>query len=261
MSDKAIKSVRRVFEILEYFDIERRPLTANEVARHLGYPLTSAHALLKSMQELGYADYDPPNWSYTPARRLSTLLEWVNEFLDREPRLLEFIAAVNSATKETVNLSRRVGNRAKIIYGLESKHAIGVSVKVGTLMDVCRSLTGIALLSGLPDADLPGFIERLEAASTLPDQRAPDHDIINSVLTEIRDRGSVSRSDLYVQGIGAVCLPVRTNGGHETVVVGVVGPSNRINERQEQHRELLRKLCKEFGIETVAPLRKARKSA
>ena len=54
MNDSIVKSVGRVFEVLELFDAERAALTATTIARTLKYPASSTVALLKSIVRLGY---------------------------------------------------------------------------------------------------------------------------------------------------------------------------------------------------------------
>ena len=46
MSGEVIKTARRLFEILEYFDEVQRPLSLKEVALHFSYPVSSASAAL-----------------------------------------------------------------------------------------------------------------------------------------------------------------------------------------------------------------------
>ena len=58
MSKEVIKTAKRLFEILEYFDEMQRPLSLKEVALRFGYPVSSASAVLKSMVVLGYVDFD-----------------------------------------------------------------------------------------------------------------------------------------------------------------------------------------------------------
>lgn len=258
MSASSIKSVRRVFEILELFDKERQALPAKEVSRQLKYPLTSAHALLKSMHELGYADYDPETWSYTPSSRLCELLDWIRDLLDRESHIIDFAAALNLATSETVNLSRRVGNKIKILRGLECKHIVGVTVSTGTLMPVTQSLTGIAALSGMNDSQINEFLQRLEVMDA-EQARNMNTDILLEKISEVRERGTVAGYDLLLEGIGAVCVPVRLTEARETLIIGVVGPSARIREHEASHRRTIKKLAKQFGVTTVHPLRNPRK--
>lgn len=250
MSDKVIKSVGRVFEILELFDKHRAPLSANDVSRQLGYPLTSTHALLKSMQALGYADFNQSDWTYTPARSFSVLLDWVRESLDRETNVLEFVNALNAQTKETVNLSRVVGNRVKIVHGLESQFSIGVSVKVGTVMPLRESLTGIVAYCSVDNSAL-----------NLPPIDAARQTSIDEIQAELEQCGTAARCDLFVQGIGAVCVPIQAHTTKETMVIGIVGPSDRIRKNEREHRRVLNRLASEYEIRTHFRLRAPRKSA
>lgn len=254
MSFEPVKSVRRIFEILELFDEERRPLSANEIARRLNYPLTSAHALMKSMHALGYAEYDEETWSYLPARLLPNILEWVSDLLAQEPTLLRFLAALSHATQETINVSRLAGHQARIIYGLESTHPIGVSVKVGISMPATQSLTGITLLAALDDQQRDSYFERLKTRSP-GEYLAIKRPVLNSVFAEIKERGAAIGCDFFVPGIGAICMPVRLTHSDQTIVVGIVGPSDRIKSHETSHRNNLRALVSDFEIQPLYRLR------
>jgi DNA-binding IclR family transcriptional regulator len=252
MTEKTVKSVRRVFEVLELFHQEQRPLPAKEIARRLDYPLTSTHALLKSMQELGYADFNPSDWTYRPSSRLPAIVAWVADLLDREPNILEFMDALNRETRETVNISRRLDTQVKILHGLESRHIVGISVKHGTQMPVTQSLTGIATLAEMPAPERDAFIARI-GQSDQQQAIASNQEQIADILEELADQGTVCRCDLFIEGIGAVCVPVLTRTA-ETLVIGVVGPSERITQHQAQHRAAIARLAAEHRIQTLHPL-------
>ena len=49
MTNSSIKSAKRIFEVLEYFEDVKRPISLKEVATKCDYPTSSAAALLKSM--------------------------------------------------------------------------------------------------------------------------------------------------------------------------------------------------------------------
>lgn len=248
MSEIPIKSVRRIFEILELFNEERRPLGAKEIADRLGYPLMSAHALLKSMHHLGYADFDAPKWTYTPSRAFMDVLDWARDFLDREVDIIDFMAAINRETKETINLSRRSNAQVKILHGLETLQPIGVSVTVGTEMPVTQCLTGLTSLACLRSDELGAFLNRLK--KTDPKQaRGFRADLFDDVAAELETYGTVARGDLFVEGIGAVCMPISAKTTGETLIVGIVGPSDRIRQNELQHRRALKRLVSSFDVE------------
>lgn len=249
MADIPIKSVRRVFEILELFDKKRMPLTAKEIAETLEYPLMSAHELLKSMLHLGYAEYDTVQRAYVPSFAIAGVVDWTRDFLDREKDILDFMTVLNRETRETTNLSRRIYTHVKIIHGLETTQPVGVSVTVGTEMPVFQSLTGFCAMACLELSDFDEFVERFKKVST--EKGKPfDRSLYNGVCEELHEFGSVFRKDIFVEGIGAVCVPVRTKTTGETLVVGVVGPSERIQQHEHKHRKTLKRLAGNFDIDT-----------
>lgn len=254
MADSIIKSVRRVFEILEFFDRERRPLAAKEVAKELGYPLMSAHQLLKSMHQLGYMDFDAPYWTYIPSRSYISVLDWVPDIIEKETAILDFANALNRETKETINISRRVGTDVRIIHGLESVHTVGVSVAIGTTMATGSSLTGLVALASLDDAEFLKYLSFISSSDADSADQFKKNEL-DEVREELGRFGTAAKGDVLVEGVGAVCLPVKTLANQEILVIGVVGPSNRISENAGKHRETIANLARVHGIRTAFKLR------
>ncbi|WP_432201779.1 IclR family transcriptional regulator [Erythrobacter sp. W53] len=250
MAENTIKSVRRVFEILELFDKERQPLAAKDIAKKLGYPLVSAHALLKSMHELGYADFDAPSWTYIPSRNFIAVLDWVPDLLERERNLLDFVEALNRQTMETVNVSRRVNTQIRIMHGLESIHTVGVNVRVGAMMPVTGSLTGLTALAGMPDDERGEFLDRL-VRDDPAQAEGIDRAVLQSIVDELKSVGTATKSDVFIPGVGAVCFPVYTKDEREQLVIGVVGPTDRISQSGSDYRKAVKQLVKEYHIKTV----------
>ena len=247
MSKTVIKSVGRVFEILELFDKRRQALSAKDVSKTLNYPLNSAHALLKSMLELGYLEFNEVDWSYVPSTKFVNVLDWLEEYLERDSNIIEFMHELNQKTEETINLSRGFDTKTKFIQGLNSIHPVGISVRIGLTMPAVQSLTGITSLAAMDNKELADFLQH-------PDNVDADLSLIESVLQEIKDRGTTCRTDLFVKGIGAVCLPVLTHE-NRILVVGVVGPSERVIEQQKKYRKQLKQLVAKHGIKTLYKIR------
>src|SRR3954464_13358310 len=78
LEQKTMKSAGRVLEILEYFDDIQRSSTVMEVANALGYPQSSASALLRSLVATGYLNFDPRTRMYITSSRVALLGSWVN---------------------------------------------------------------------------------------------------------------------------------------------------------------------------------------
>ena len=254
MAVKLVKSVKRTIEILELFEERQKPMPAVEIAEELGYPLASTHEILKTLFELGYLNYGMPKWAYVPSRRFSTAVDWVHDLTNDYGRLLDFMAALNDETLETINLSRRTRQNSKFIKGYESQHEIGVKSRPGTTMPVTQSLTGIVSLAPLGERELATYLANLKEFD--PKQYAEiDRPLIDDILNEVRAYGSSTRCDVLVEGIGAVCFPVMPESSDEVLVVGIAGPSERIRQAEHEHRKTARKLAKQYRVRMPFPIK------
>lgn len=96
--EEVIKSVQRVFEIFEWFDETRAPASATMVARALGYPVSSANSLLKSMAARGYLAFDPLQRDYFPTLKLTHEAAWMDNGLYGPGRLASLVEELHDIT-------------------------------------------------------------------------------------------------------------------------------------------------------------------
>ena len=250
MNAKIVKSAGRIFEILELFDQKKRPMPAVDIASSLGYPLASTHELLKTMTVLGYFTYGDPRWTYRPSSKLPQVVDWVRDTVSQNRRLSLFMEALNELTRETINLSRQLESEVKIIKGYECIHVIGVSAMPGTKMPVTKSLTGITSIAALAEDERDLYFKILRQADPLQ-YETMDSVLIDEISREVQANGITMRCDVNVEGIGAVCFPLRLGGSNQNLVLGIVGPSDRIREESLSHIRGVQRLVKEHKIDTV----------
>lgn len=85
------KVSKRIFEVLEYFEEVKRPISLKEVATKCDYPTFSAVALLKSMAMLGYLFYDGYNRTYMPTMRIARMGRWLDTGLFGDSTILALV--------------------------------------------------------------------------------------------------------------------------------------------------------------------------
>lgn len=242
-----VKSVVRVFDILELFNNRQSPMQAIEIARTLDFPVTSTHAILKTMQALNYLDYDNRNRTFYPSLSLPMLLDYVDFKIEEEGRLKEFLNRINTKTKETISLSRRVDIETSIIFGLEAHFPIGVRVKEGMNWPILDTTTGACMIAPLDQDDLNTVIRRIAHKAGIDDTSREIKQLHERVAMVRRD-GYLAEYNVQTDGIGVICMPILSPVSKSTLTIAIVGPARRIREREEEHIDTMVKLSKKYNI-------------
>jgi DNA-binding IclR family transcriptional regulator len=227
-----IKTARRIFEVLEYFDEVQQPISLKDMSIHFGYPVSSASALLKSMVVMGYLDYDSYSRTYMPTMRIATLGNWVQSALFGEGRILALMKHMSEITKETISIGTQSDLFAQYIHIVPSQYAIRYHLKPGTVRPLARSGLGWLLLSARTDETIDRLLRRINIEET-PDSRIALPDLMARVR-EVRKQGYVFSRHTVTAGAGVIgmLLPIRRHG--RILAIGVGGPVDRLEEKKDQ---------------------------
>lgn len=227
MSREAIKTARRLFEILEYFDEVQRPLSLRDVALRFDYPVSSASAVLKSMVILGYVDFDRYSRTYMPTMRLFQLGQWVQGALFGERGILALVNYLNKETEETVNIATQSDLYLQYIHIQPSPQTIQFSIKPGTIRPLARSGLGWMLLSARSDETIEKLVRRINFEEEDRKKKVELKELMQRIR-KIRKDGYIVSLHTVTQGAGIIgmLLPLRRHG--RILAVGVAGPVDRL---------------------------------
>ena len=241
MPSSVIKSARRVFEVLEYFDDVRRPASLHDIVSHFGYPLSSGYSLLKSIVAMGYLDYDKASRTYMPTMRVATLGHWVQDALFGDNRILPFMQHLSAVTGEMVCLGTQSDLLAQYIYVISSSRPLDLRLRSGTVRPLAGSGLGYLLLSAHTDDEIETLLRRINARKRDPSRRIPISGLMEQVNTVRREGYVFSRNIMPGFGLIAMLLPIRHHG--RILAIGVGGRVDRLEARRshilrELHRGL-----------------------
>ncbi|OKO74274.1 IclR family transcriptional regulator C-terminal domain-containing protein [Bradyrhizobium sp. AS23.2] len=233
-----IKTARRIFEVLEYFDEVQQPTSLKEMSVHFGYPVSSASVLLKSMVVMGYLDYDSYSRTYMPTMRVAMLGNWVQGALFGESRILALMKHMSDETGETISLGTQSDLLAQYIHVVPSQYAIRYHLKSGAVRPLARSGIGCLLLSARTDETIDRLLRRINIEEE-PDARIALPDLMQRIR-EIREQGYVFSRNTLVDGIGLIgmLLPIRRHG--RILAIGVGGPLDRLDKKKDKILKELR---------------------
>jgi DNA-binding IclR family transcriptional regulator len=230
-NDDVVKSVGRVFEVLQLFDQRRVPLCATDVERALRYPQSSTLALLKSMVRLGYLAFDRLDRTYLPTMRVATLGRWLETGFQGEGRLAALVEELGESTSETVCLSCQNDLHMQFTQVRLGTQGLILSVRPGDLAPLFQSAIGLTALSSRTDPAVRKLALRYNRQARGATGKV-DVEAVLQRVRRIRAAGHGVVYDLYVAGIGAIAWVLQPPGAQRPIVLSVGGPADRVKARE-----------------------------
>jgi DNA-binding IclR family transcriptional regulator len=229
--EDVVKSVGRVFEVLQLFDARRASLNATQVERSLGYPQSSTLALLKSMVRLGYLSFDRLQRSYLPTMRVSTLGRWLEASFRGDGRLSALLEEVSSRTSETACLSCQNDLVMQFTHVHFAGKGLILGANAGDFAPLFQSAVGLAALSVRSDPETLKLVQRHNRRIRNPAGKI-DADAVLQRIRQVQTVGYATGYDLSMPEIGAIAWVLRSEGAPCSVVLSVGGPSDRLRSRE-----------------------------
>lgn len=236
MAGDIVKSVGRVFEVLEVFKNSQRPMTATEVGNQLGYPNSSTIALLKSMSTLGYLSFDRNQHCYFPTMRLPLLTGWIEQAIYADNEIHSLIEQLHESTGETVALSVQNDLQMQFMHILIGNHPVSLNLKEGQLVPLFHTAIGHAALTFKSDKEICRLTERYRRRQR---QALDDESLLESIASD-KKRGYSIAYDQLVEGLAAVAAPVPKGDKPFEMVISIGGPVDRFKRNEAQ---LIDALC------------------
>ena len=233
----AVKTAARTLDLFEVFAAAKRPLTLTELAGRLGSPLSSCHALVRTLQQRGYLYVLDERKRVYPTKRLLMVAQHVAQNDPVLERIGPILTALQQQTEETVILGKRQGNAVTYLEVVESRKTIRYAADPGDVKPLHSSAIGKAMLGLLPDAELAKLLRKL----ALPAVTASTIDEPGKLIRDIeegRARGFFVTRGENVPDVMAISICRMV--GEEPYGLAVAGPINRMEAQSEKVVQSLR---------------------
>lgn len=233
MQNGLVKSAIRVFDLLELFDAERRPLRVTTIAQKLEAPQSSVSMLLKSLVSRGYMEFDATTREYCPSVRVAFLGDWATRIPHRRDAVQDALRRLANETGETVLLGRQSGILLQYLSVIESQNVLRFSPSPGTMRPMHRTATGIMLLSAQDDERIGRLLRRYNAE---PGRTGPVAKIATTMraVEWAREHGYYESANLATQGAGVIATLLATPIRGQRLSIGVGGPVDRLHARRAE---------------------------
>jgi DNA-binding IclR family transcriptional regulator len=246
----AVKSAERALRILEYFDEVQRDARVTEIAAHLNLPQSSTSALLRSLAQLGYLDYDQKRRTFLPTARVTLLGTWLNEGPVRNGRLLRMMEELSRESRDNIILAMRSGIYSQYIHVIQATTAIRYHVPQGSRRLLVWSGTGFALLVRAPDEEIRALVSRTNAEAPSGGPFFDPRSVLASVRRTRRE-GYFFSCALVSPGAGALAVPLPDNleRRNRPMAICISGVLEEIARREAELVRMMREAIDHYLID------------
>jgi IclR family pca regulon transcriptional regulator len=114
---------------------------------------------------------------------------------------------------------------------------MSVDLNVGSRLPAYCSAIGRALLSHLPEAELAGYLERVELGA-LTERTVTSPDALRRALELVRQNGFAFVDQELEIGLRSIAVPVRNVSGRDVAAMNVSAQAGRVGRKEMEERYL-----------------------
>lgn len=214
---RLIQSIERAVAILEIIAREGGAASLKHIAERTSLGKTTAHNILKTLDELGYVRRRVADTRYHLGGRIQNLARIAGDDGALRARLRPVLEVIARKTGETVYLAVPSGDETYYLDAIESGQVLKTASPVGVRERLEGSAMGLVFL-----AFMPGLGKRV--LTTRADALGPD---IQSQIDTVERVGFALDLENYQPGLHCVAVPWR-EGGEVRAAIGLSGPSTRL---------------------------------
>ena len=253
-----IQSIEVGFRLLDVLTHEPRAMMLRDLAQRAGMSPAKAHRYLVSFLRLGVVAQDPLSGRYELGGFALQLGLARLARVDGVKLARIALAELSDRLDLTVGIAVWGNQGATMVHWMESSHPAKASLKLGDVMPLLSSATGLLFAAYLPSSKTAAMLER-----ELADSRRASHrdgprtrEEVDSVLAQVRQQQAARVEGMLLPTIHAFCMPVFDSTGELALGLVALGHEGTFDiswggEIDTALRECAQKLSYELGYSAV----------
>lgn len=203
-------------------------LTASELASAMAVDRSTGWRLARSLESVGWLDYDEPTGRYRLGLRLFELGARVLDTVDVRDEARRVMTDLVATTGESVDLAIRDGDSVVFIDKLDGTGEVRAFTRTGQRARLHATAAGKVFLAAMPADELAAYLAGPLPAST--SLTITDPAVLAAAVDETRTRGyAVNRGELFSEA-GALAVPVADAAGRTVAALGLNIPLSRLDD-------------------------------
>lgn len=220
-----IQSIEVGFRLLDVLTSEPRAMMLRDLAQRAGMSPAKAHRYLVSFSRLGVVSQDPVSGRYELGGFALQMGLARLARVDGVKLARIALTELRDQLDQTVGIAVWGNQGPTIVHWMESSHPAKASLKLGDVMPLLGSATGLLFAAYLPPGKTAAMIER-ELADT---HRSPHHGgprsraEVDAVLADVRAHEAARVEGMLLPTIHAFCMPVFDAVGELALAIIALG--------------------------------------
>jgi DNA-binding IclR family transcriptional regulator len=221
-----VQALVLALRLLEQLTINEKPSRVTDLAQALDTSKNRVHRHLRTLVQAGYAIQDPDTERYAPGIRLIQMGNAVANRYDLLSISRPIMQRLRDAHGLTVVLSRVVSNQVYSIEQLIGHARTGVSVRIGTHLELYSSSQGKLVLAFGP----PELLETIKKSRLMAHTRRTivDPEKLRKAVSAVRRQGFATNFGERQDGVNGVAVPICNAGGELFATLALIGFANQL---------------------------------
>jgi DNA-binding IclR family transcriptional regulator len=210
-----IQSIEVGFRLLDVLTREPRAMMLRDLAQRAAMSPAKAHRYLVSFLRLGVVSQDPLSGRYELGGFALQLGLARLARVDGVKLARIALAELRDRLDLTVGIAVWGNQGPTVVHWMESSHPAKASLKLGDVMPLLSSATGLLFAAYLPSSKTAAAIERelAESNHALHGEGPRTREAVARVLAEVRDHQAARVEGMLLPTIHAFCMPVFDSTG------------------------------------------------
>lgn len=223
------QSLARAIALLRLVAARPEGAPTAALARAADLPVATAARLLATLADAGFVERTAADDGWVLGRELIRLVGSADPDRVLVARARPVMDELAEATGESAMLAvPRPPAGADVLVQVDTPRFVGATNWVGRPFPLHASASGKLVLAELSDEALAAWVSH-HALERYTDRTITDPAALRAELERVRRRGYAELADELEDGLAAVALPVRSAEGALVAIVGVSGPSFRLD--------------------------------
>ena len=248
---RAINSLEKGLDILSCFDLQNNSLSAQAISERLSIPLSTTYRYLETLKTRGFLARNGMTKNYGLGFMLFKLGNIVSSHMKLIEIALPYMKSLSSLSEETVILTALNGWEVICLERVESQKLIKLSLERGVSFPLYAGASSKILLAFQEDSYINSFLKEVPLVR-LTRNTITEPARLKKELKTIRKQGYSFSDQEADPGAKAIGAPIFDHRGKILAGLSIVGPRDRINEKNIVRlirllKETVAKISKELG--------------